>query len=147
MKDEGRAIKKLAWKVVKFFIRVRFPHVPPISTTDLAMWLEKNDVEKPLLLDARTPQEYAVSHLENAKLLPANLGELDSVPMVVYCSIGYRSAIAVQQLQKIGYQKVFNLEGSIFQWANEHRPLERGEETSDRVHPYNRFWGFLLNNH
>jgi rhodanese-related sulfurtransferase len=138
-------IKKLSWKLVKFFIRVKFPHVPQISTTDLANWLKKNDVKKPLLLDARTPEEYAVSHLKNARLLPLDLEKFDKdVPIVVYCSVGYRSAIALQQIQAQGYQNVFNLEGSIFQWSNERRPLYQKEKRCDRVHPYNRFWGYLL---
>jgi rhodanese-related sulfurtransferase len=136
-------LKKLLWIAIKFLIRVRFPNLPKISTSDLAAWLESG-VDKPVLLDARTPEEYAVSHLRGARLIPANLEDLKldlSAPIVVYCSIGYRSAIAVKQLQAIGYQKTFNLEGSIFQWANERRPLNR---KSDRIHPYNQFWGFLL---
>ncbi|MCU0538240.1 MAG: rhodanese-like domain-containing protein [Hydrococcus sp. Prado102] len=135
--------KKLVWITIKFLIRVRFPNVPKISTSDLAAWLEKG-VDQPVLLDARTQQEYAVSHLRGAKLIPANFEDLKldlSASIVVYCSIGYRSAVVVKQLQAMGYKKIFNLEGSIFQWANEFRPLNR---EGDRVHPYNQFWGFLL---
>jgi hypothetical protein len=39
---------------------------------------------------------------------------------------------------------VQNLEGSIFQWANEHRPLVRDGQRETRVHPYNAVWGRLL---
>jgi rhodanese-related sulfurtransferase len=136
-------LKKLVWIAIKFLIRVRFPNLPKISTSDLAAWLESG-VDKPVLLDARTPEEYSVSHLRGARLISANLEDLKldlSAPIVVYCSIGYRSAVAVKQLQAMGYQKIFNLEGSIFQWANERRPLNRKR---DHVHPYNQFWGFLL---
>lgn len=136
-------LKKLVWIAIKLLIRVKFPDVPKISTSDLAAWLEEN-IDQPALLDARTQEEYAVSHLRGAKLIPANLEDLkldSSVPIIVYCSIGYRSAVAVKQLQAMGYKKTFNLEGSIFQWANERRPLNR---ESDRVHPYNQFWEFLL---
>jgi rhodanese-related sulfurtransferase len=139
--------KKLLWIAIKFLIRLRFLRVPYISTADLAAWLEGDDAEKPLLLDARTPEEYAVSHMREAKLIPANLEDLKldlSTPIVVYCSIGYRSAVAARQLQAMGYEKAFNLEGSIFQWANEQRPLYKGEQLSDRVHPYNKFCGYLL---
>jgi rhodanese-related sulfurtransferase len=140
-------LKKLLWIAAKEFIRFKFPGVQTIATSDLAAWLKRKDVDKPLLLDARTPQEYAVSHLRGAKLIPANLEELTcdrAKPIVVYCSIGYRSAATAKQLQTMGYQNIFNLEGSIFQWANEQRPLYRGEKLSDRVHRYNWFWGYLL---
>ncbi|OKH22568.1 sulfurtransferase [Hydrococcus rivularis NIES-593] len=139
--------KKLLWIAIKFLIRLKFPKVPYISTADLAAWLKEDKAEKPLLLDARTPEEYAISHLQGAELIPANLEDLKldpSKPIVVYCSIGYRSAVAARQLQAMGYEKTLNLEGSIFQWANEQRPVYKGEQVSDRVHPYNRFWGYLL---
>ncbi|NJM89602.1 MAG: rhodanese-like domain-containing protein [Hydrococcus sp. RU_2_2] len=135
--------KKLVWIAIKFLIRVKFSKVPKISTSDLAAWLERA-VDRPVLLDARTPEEYAIGHLWGAKLVPASLEELKldlSVPIVVYCSIGYRSAIVVKRLQAMGYKKIFNLEGSIFQWANERRPLNR---KGDRIHPHNQFWGLLL---
>jgi hypothetical protein len=36
------------------------------------------------------------------------------------------------------------LDGSIFQWANEHRHLVRNGDPVTRVHPYTQFWGRLL---
>ncbi|NJQ97086.1 MAG: rhodanese-like domain-containing protein [Hydrococcus sp. CSU_1_8] len=101
--------KKLVWIAIKFLIRVKFSKVPKISTSDLAAWLERA-VDRPVLLDARTPEEYAIGHLWGAKLVPASLEELKldlSVPIVVYCSIGYRSAIVVKRLQAMGYKKNF----------------------------------------
>ena len=144
-----RSMKSVSWKVIKLLIRARFPTVRHISTAQLAAWLEQE--AQPLLLDARTPQEYSMSHLERAQLVPANaqtaLPGLDSsTPIVTYCSIGYRSARLAQQLQSMGYKNVFNLEGSIFQWANEGRPVYR-EQQIKQVHPYNRLWGCLLRSH
>ena len=78
----------------------------------------------------------------------------DPVNVVCYCSVGYRSSALAQQLQyeleKPVYQDmksklvIYNLEGSIFKWANEGKDLEdnRGRKTVV-VHPYN--WGKLLN--
>ena len=64
--------------------------------------------------------------------------------MVVYCSVGYRSSRLVARLQQAGCTNVFNLEGSIFQWANEDRRLERDGQPVKEVHPYNRTFGQLL---
>ena len=43
-----------------------------------------------------------------------------------------------------GYTQVQNLERSIFQWANEHRPLVHDGERVTKVHPYTDGWGRLL---
>ena len=42
------------------------------------------------------------------------------------------------------YTNVRNLDGSIFQWANEGRPLVRGNQRVQDVHPYDENWGRLL---
>ena len=64
--------------------------------------------------------------------------------VVVYCSVGYRSSQLAQELRRQGFENVFNLEGSLFQWANEGRPLYRGKERAYRAHPYDEEWGQLL---
>jgi rhodanese-related sulfurtransferase len=66
------------------------------------------------------------------------------VTVVVYCSIGYRSAAIVDQLQDAGIGEVYNLEGGLFEWANRDRPIYRGQERVHEVHPLNRWWGMLL---
>jgi hypothetical protein len=48
------------------------------------------------------------------------------------------------RLRAAGFNHVQNLEGSIFQWANERRPLVRDGTRVTRVHPYSKFWGRLL---
>lgn len=143
--------KSLSWIAIRFLIQLKFPKVKQLSTTNLATWLAQNQ-SKPLLLDGRTTEEYAVSRIEGAKLAPVNLEDLrnwegidTAVPIVVYCSVGYRSAAKARKLQQMGYQNVYNLEGSIFQWANEGRPVYQGSRLVKQVHPYNNFWGQLLN--
>jgi 3-mercaptopyruvate sulfurtransferase SseA len=66
------------------------------------------------------------------------------VPVVTYCAVGYRSAEFATRLRAAGFTHVQNLEGSIFQWANEHRPLVRDGTSASRVHPYSKSWGRLL---
>lgn len=142
-------LQNVSWAAIKALIRAQFPQVKQISTAELADWLHQPG-PPPLLLDARTPEEYQVSHLANAHLTP----DLDAFhsdaavsieqPIVVYCSVGYRSAKLAEQLQQQGYQQVFNLEGSIFEWANRGYPLYNAMGPVVQVHPYSMAWGKLL---
>jgi rhodanese-related sulfurtransferase len=102
-----------------------------------------------LLLDVRTREEFEVSHLRGAVHVPPDaaasvLREPKDRPVVTYCSVGYRSGGFAQKLHAAGFTNVANLEGSIFRWANEGRPVFRGSQEVTEVHPYNRTWGLLL---
>jgi rhodanese-related sulfurtransferase len=143
-------IRTMAWMLVKRWVRRSFPNAPSISTQDLADWLGKEEGPRPILIDARKDSEFAVSHLLNAHHA-SNVEAIEKIelprhqPAVVYCSIGYRSARLVEKLQQAGFTNVYNLEGSIFQWANEGRPLVKDGVPVQAVHPYNKTWGLLLN--
>ncbi|MEM9569047.1 MAG: rhodanese-like domain-containing protein [Cyanobacteria bacterium P01_E01_bin.34] len=137
------------WPTVYREIRRTFPSVQHISTSDLASWMEGD--RPPLILDIREPEEFQVSQIEGAVLattLDDALAALDNNPedrpIVVYCSVGYRSSAVAQQLQEDGFTQVFNLEGSIFAWANEGRPIVRNAAPVQEVHPFNAKWGQLL---
>ncbi|MBD2355391.1 rhodanese-like domain-containing protein [Tolypothrix sp. FACHB-123] len=139
-------------RLLKFFISLSFPTVSQITTAEFAAWLIDCAKLQPLVLDARSPAEYAVSHIRTAvhidpvtpDLTAASTVSLDT-PIVVYCSVGYRSAKVAQQLQREGFSQIFNLSGGLFQWANEERPMfkDNGQPTQ-LVHPYNAIWGKLL---
>jgi 3-mercaptopyruvate sulfurtransferase SseA len=73
-----------------------------------------------------------------------DLGIPKDAPIVAYCAVGYRSSGFAQRLEKLGYSDVQNLEGSIFKWANEGRPLACGEAPADTVHPYSNYWKRLV---
>ncbi|QDU98402.1 rhodanese-like domain-containing protein [Lignipirellula cremea] len=142
---------RLQWDEVKQMVRTRFPGVQQLSTEQLAAWQADEERPQPVLLDTRTPEEYAVSHLQGAVLAPdlesalQALGEAPvSTPIVAYCSVGYRSSQLAEELQQHGYGNTFNLEGSLFQWANEHRPLYQNERRVEQAHPYDARWGVLL---
>jgi rhodanese-related sulfurtransferase len=132
-------------------VRQKFPGVKQLSTTNLAAWLADASRPQPQLLDVRTPKEYAVSHLVGARQISPNakaeavLDTLDQQrPVVVYCSVGYRSCQFVERLQAAGLVQVMNLEGSIFAWANEDRPLEQDGQPATKVHPYDKVYGRML---
>ncbi|MGH8620207.1 MAG: rhodanese-like domain-containing protein [Burkholderiales bacterium] len=135
---------------VKTELRARFPDVRTLSTEDLRRWQGDAARPQPVLLDARTREEYAVSRLPGAALTPdvaaasrALAGRPMDVPVVVYCSVGYRSSVLARALGQRGYTNVVNLEGSLFEWANRGLPLESA--AGDRqVHPYDARWGRYL---
>lgn len=130
-----------------------FPGVAQISRAYLEERLDGSLNEpRPVLIDVREVEEFAVSHLSGAFRagvdVPTQLTERGVTPdtlIVVYCSVGYRSAQLAEQLEFAGYTRVFNLEGSIFAWANEGRPLVNLAGPTTLVHPFNAKWGAYLN--
>lgn len=112
--------------------------------------------ERYLVLDAREWDEYAVSHLPGALYTGFNhfsedilCGVSKDTPIAVYCSIGYRSEKIAHQIIKMGYTRVYNVYGSIFEWCNRGYPVEdiSGAEVR-KVHTYNRKWSrWILNQH
>jgi len=141
---------KLTWESVFAWIQRDWPGVPQMTTAELARRLGTAN-EKPLLVDTRSREEYAVSHLPGAVWAekPEQMrAVLRDVPrdraVVLYCSVGVRSSKAAANLIKDGRGNVSNLRGSLFQWANEGRAIERDGRPVSEVHPYDRKWGALL---
>jgi rhodanese-related sulfurtransferase len=144
----GRGV---AFEAVRRLTAHKFPDVQWIDRAELARWREDPGRTQPTIIDARTRVEYQVSHLRDAiNIDPArpSLRPLKTVakndPIVVYGSVGYRSARLAHWLGGQGYTNVRNLAGSIFQWANEDRPVFRDSRPTAEVHPYDRRWGLLL---
>ena len=124
--------------------------VPVISPESLAIQLQKGPA--PILLDTRSPAEYRVSHLPGAIFADydhfdeAAAAHLDrKAPVVVYCTVGYRSERIGERLQKMGFQDVHNLYGGIFEWVNTgHSVVGSDNQPTTRVHTYNQDWGKWL---
>lgn len=142
---------QVGWKAVDAAVTAAFPDVETISTDSLARLLADSSATAPVLLDVRTEDEYAVSRLSGAIRVDPDLEDfatLDSLkgrPLVLYCSVGYRSAEMTSRLMEAGFPNVANLRGSIFRWANEGRPVFRDGRSVHEVHPYDGIWGRLLN--
>ena len=138
----------LDWSAVEALIESEYPDVPGITTAELAAALA-GDPAGVVLLDARAADEFAVSHLPGARHVGADAelaGRLAAADarVVVYCSVGYRSAALVDRLREQGHANAVNLEGSIFRWTGEGRPVYRDGERVEQVHPYDDRWGALL---
>ena len=133
------------WKDINARLDRQYPTVKDIDIDTLKASL---DQKNPLLLiDVRDKEEFAVSHLPGA----VNLTETGEVTVakdtaiIVYCSVGVRSAAFAKELSELGFTDVRNLRGSIFAWANKGYPLRRGDKPVEVVHPYDKKWGVLLN--
>ena len=122
-----------------------------ISTQGLVQ-LQKNN-QNYILLDARSVEEYQVSHLKNAFHVGYKNFDVEAVKkqfkkdetIIVYCSIGVRSEQIGEQLQDAGYKKVFNLYGGIFDWHNQDQPIfDMQNKETKRIHAYDSFWGKFI---
>lgn len=90
--------------------------------------------EKFLLVDVREESEFAKDHLPNAIHLGKGVIERDieervpdtAAPLVLYCGGGYRSALAADNLQKMGYTNVISMDGGIRIWREKGFPLTKG---------------------
>ena len=83
------------------------------------------------LVDVREESEYAASHLPGAVHIGKGVIERDietKIPefdaeIVLYCGGGYRSALAADALQKMGYTKVISMDGGFRAWKEASHPL------------------------
>ena len=90
--------------------------------------------QKFLLIDVREDNEWAKNHLPGAIHLGKGIIERDveervpalDTPMVLYCGGGYRSAMAADNLQKMGYTNVISMDGGIRGWREKNYPLTKG---------------------
>jgi rhodanese-related sulfurtransferase len=90
--------------------------------------------DKFLLVDVREESEYAKDHLPGAIHLGKGIIERDieaRVPelnkeMILYCGGGFRSALAADNVQKMGYSNVISMDGGIRDWREKGYPLESG---------------------
>ena len=87
--------------------------------------------EKFLLVDVREDNEYAKDHLPQSVHMGRGVIERDiegKVPdltteIVLYCGGGFRSALAADNLQKMGYNRVISMDGGIREWREKGYPL------------------------
>lgn len=140
-----------SWSNIFTRIQHQWPRVPQLRADDLVRQLNLSESERPVLIDVRSRDEFAVSHLPGAlraqspREIKTAVRDIPATrPLVLYCSVGLRSSEAAQTLLDSGRTNVFNLQGSIFQWANEGRVIVSNGTPVTVVHPYNERWGRLL---
>jgi rhodanese-related sulfurtransferase len=99
------------------------------NVDDVKKRMDRGD--KFLLVDVREESEFAKDHLPGAIHLGKGVIERDiearvpelNTEMVLYCGGGYRSALAADNLQKMGYTNVISMDGGIRGWREKGYPL------------------------
>ena len=106
--------------------RIRETNVPEVKKR-----MDRGD--KLLLVDVREESEYAKDHLPGAVHMGKGVIERDvemrvpelNTEMILYCGGGFRSALAADNLQKMGYTNVISMDGGIREWREKGYPLVR----------------------
>jgi rhodanese-related sulfurtransferase len=126
--------------------------IPYISVEELRMF-QLNDTVT--IMDAREPEEYAVSNIKTAINVGYNdftseekeLQKLNKNSLiVVYCSVGIRSEKIGEKLKKAGFTNVKNLYGGIFEWKHKGYPvIDSTGKNTENIHVFSKHWSKYLN--
>lgn len=108
------------------------PAAPDISADALVARRTTGDTGL-VILDVRSPEEYAAGHVPGAINVPHDAleGRLSALPqlqdhdVVVYCRSGRRAALALEILKRHGYTRLQHLAGDMEAWNAAERPVER----------------------
>ncbi len=129
-------------------LRKAYPSVPVMGSAELAELSKTGDAV--VLLDARTDAEYGVSRIAGAQRVDPRMpaaqfqtafgDKVKGKKVVVYCAVGGRSSDLASRIgavaKQAGAEGVYSLEGGIFRWHNEKRPLVGPSGATDEVHPF-----------
>jgi len=96
--------------------------IQEVTVSDVQSRLEAN--EEFFLVDVREESEYAAGHLPKALHLGKGIIERDietiipsiQAQIILYCGGGFRSALAAENLQRMGYESVFSMDGGYRGW-------------------------------
>ncbi|MDH4395018.1 MAG: rhodanese-like domain-containing protein [Limnobacter sp.] len=133
--------------LIQMLVSAYFSAVPEMTTRQLSPSM--------VLVDVRSPEEFAVSHIQGA----VNLQSVEDVlhlsrkhpnqHIVIYCSVGVRSGIVARDVLKqiktdSPMGKIYNLQGGIFRWAIEGKALVNQQGSVAVVHGFGWPWKYLL---
>lgn len=135
----------------------RHAGVDHVTSDQLAVKLRTAPADV-LILDVRETREFAVSHIPGARHIPPEItaaqftrafgDQLAGRKIILYCSVGVRSTELASRIRRAaleaGAVSVANLTGGIFGWHNEKRRLTDANGPTSSIHPYNSFWGTLI---
>jgi rhodanese-related sulfurtransferase len=107
-------------------------HIRETTVDEVKARLDRG--EKPCLIDVREESEFARDHLPGAVHLGKGVIERDietrlpdtKAELILYCGGGFRSALAAENLQRMGYTNVLSMDGGIRDWRLKGYPLTSG---------------------
>ncbi len=99
-----------------------------VNPTQATLLINREDAH---VIDVRDPGEFASGHLPDAKNIPlgklaesaAQIEKMKGKPVILCCATGIRSGKAVAEVEKLGIERVVNLEGGVQAWASAGLPL------------------------
>ncbi|MCK6405868.1 MAG: rhodanese-like domain-containing protein [Rhodocyclaceae bacterium] len=105
-----------------------------VTTGEATKLINREDAQ---VLDVREPLDYAGGHVSGARNIPlaklseraSELEKFKTVPLIVCCETGIRSNRAVKDLKKLGFERVFSLDGGIAAWNKAGLPLTAKKES------------------
>jgi rhodanese-related sulfurtransferase len=110
-------------------------HIKECTIAEVKTKLDRG--ERCHFIDVREDREFAKDHAKGAQHLGRGVLERDietAIPdkrasIILYCGGGYRSALAAESLQQMGYTNVLSMDGGIRAWREAGYPLEQGSGT------------------
>ena len=123
----GIALFFVAWSTIGIAAQVT-----DISQADLMQRIKSNHAG--LILDVRSPQEYAEGHVPGAVNIPHNqigsrlaeIGSQKDKDIILYCEVGGRASAAANTLQAAGFNKLLHLDGDMKGWrSNGSLPIKK----------------------
>lgn len=106
--------------------------IKEVTVDDVARKFEK--AESFVLIDVREESEWAKGYIKGATYMGKGIIERDiektipdkSKEVILYCGGGFRSALAADNLQKMGYTNVYSMDGGWKGWTGKNLPTENG---------------------
>lgn len=102
------------------------------ETVNSSTFEKQNSEQQRVILDVRTPEEFATGHLPGAKNIDfystqfqTTIASLDkNTPYSLYCRSGNRSGQTLELMRSLGFTNVLDLEGGVLSWSQAGRTLE-----------------------
>lgn len=102
-----------------------------VTQTEVIKRIETQD-QATVILDVRTPEEFAAGHLQGAINVPhdqidtraADLLKSKDKEVIVYCRSGRRTALAIDSLSKLGFTRLRHLDGDMNKWQQNKLPVQ-----------------------
>lgn len=106
-----------------------------VTTLDITKF-DPDTAKKGILIDVRTPEEYAEGHLPNAINIDVEddsfAEQMDEIKksknVYLYCKTGKRSARAVVIADTLGFKNIYNLDGGFIGWKEAGKAVEKASK-------------------
>lgn len=139
-RDDGARLRR-----VERYYGLSAKLLPKVAEISAAELVERQKHERLAIVDVREPNERAVSMIPGAMTrteFEARKDEFRDVPIVAYCTLGFRSGKYAAKLSDEGFD-AYNLRGAILAWTHARQPLVDAQGETRRVHVYGRKWNLV----